>query len=106
MSVSEQNIQDYLTHIGNKYAEFHDRMGFTSEANQIQKFRDYLRTTDGKSYIKVIKEGSVHSFIVKADNGKFKAGDVLKAASFNAPAKNFKRGNVVTGDLDNIDWSM
>lgn len=106
MSVSEQNIQDYLTHIGNKYAEFHDRMGFNPDDNRVQKFRDDLRTTDGKSYIKVIKEGSVHSFIVKADNGKFKAGDVLKAASWNAPAKNFQRGNVVTGDLANIDWSM
>lgn len=106
MSVSEQNIQDYLNHIGNKYAEFHTRMGFTSDGNRVQKFRDDLHITDGKSYIKVIKEGSVHSFIVKADSGKFKAGDVLKAASFNAPAKNFKRGNVITGDLSNIDWSM
>ena len=43
--------------------------------------------------------GSVWAFIVKEDDGKFKKGDILKAAGGNAPAKNSPRGNVLDGGL-------
>jgi hypothetical protein len=39
------------------------------------------------------------------DDGKFKRGDILKAASWKAPAKNFSRGNVLTGTLNRITWT-
>lgn len=48
---------------------------------------------------------SVHSFVVRVSHGKFKAGDILKAASWAAPAKNFSRGNVLTGDMKRVRWS-
>lgn len=51
----------------------------------------------GSVYIRVVRGGSVHSFIVRKDNGKFKAGDILKSASWRAPAKNYVRGNIFTG---------
>lgn len=37
---------------------------------------------------------SVLGFICMVDNGVFKAGDLLKAASWKAPAKNFARGSI------------
>lgn len=43
--------------------------------------------TEGKRYMKVIRGGSVHLFVDK------NTGDVLKAASWNVPAKG-ARGNI------------
>lgn len=61
-------------------------------------FNAGLTYEEGKVYIKVITSDgssrSVHSFIVKADGPKFKAGDILKAAGWSAPAKNQARGNI------------
>lgn len=37
---------------------------------------------------------SSHSFIVIKDHDGFRCGDILKAASWKAPARNFIRGNV------------
>jgi len=42
--------------------------------------------TEGKQYIKIIIDGAAKAFIVKVDGPKFKAGDILKAASWNMPA--------------------
>ena len=45
------------------------------------------------------------SFVVNTDDDKlFKRGDVLKAAGFNAPARNAPRGNVLNGGF-NINWT-
>jgi len=52
---------------------------------------DKFRMTQGKRYIKVIRGGSVHCFIDRIN------GDVLKAASWNAPAKH-ARGNIWDDD--------
>lgn len=60
----------------------------------IQEYNDGLRYEIGKKYIKVIDRNSVHSFIVMNDEGKFKRGDILKAASWRSPARNFARGNI------------
>lgn len=53
-----------------------------------------IEITEGKKYIKIVTNNSVWGFIVKEAEGKFNRGDILKAASWAAPAKNFKRGNV------------
>ena len=53
----------------------------------------------GSKYLKLVVESygqkSVFGFIVAdAEGTNFKYGDLLKAASWKAPAKNFARGNI------------
>ena len=57
----------------------------------------------GSKYIKIITGTSVWGFIVntKTDN-KFKYGDILKAAGWAAPARNFARGNVIEDSVEEL----
>lgn len=66
-----------------------------------------LRYVEGNKYIKVLEQQSVHSFILKNDDAKrgWKAGDILKAAGYNAPATNFTRGNILEGDFSRVRWT-
>ena len=63
----------------------------------IEEFENGFEITEGKKYIKVLSNRSAWGFVVKNDDGKFKRGDILKAAGWNAPAKNAARGNVFDG---------
>lgn len=66
-----------------------------SASKMIEEFKDKIEIRYGKKYIKIIKQDSVWGFIVNDHNDKkFKYGDILKAATFNAPAKNKARGNI------------
>ena len=59
----------------------------------------------GQKYIKIIRENSVWGFIVNTDNDRvFKKGDILKAAGWNAPARNAARGNIFDDDYF-IQWT-
>ena len=73
-------------------------------------FCEGLEVTEGSRYWKIIsdKRGSrsVCGFIVKAGDKKFREGDMLKAAGWAAPARNFARGNVLDGTgVDNVRWT-
>ena len=62
-------------------------------------------TKVGKKYIKVTSDGGVTAFVVNTDkDSRFKLGDVLKPASWNAPARNAARGNVLEGGFP-IQWT-
>jgi len=67
--------------------------------NSVVEFKNGISHKCGSKYIKVTKnlgdQTSVHSFIVNThDDKKFNYGDILKAASWKAPARNFSRGNI------------
>jgi hypothetical protein len=61
----------------------------------LEKFKNSLSVNVGKKYIKIVKDNSVWGFVVNtSDDRLFKYGDILKAASWAAPARNGARGNV------------
>ena len=69
-----------------------------------------LEVSEGSRYWKIISgrrnQRSVSGFIVKAGDKKFREGDMLKAAGWAAPARNFARGNVLDGSgVDNVRWT-
>lgn len=66
-------------------------------ATMVANFERSVRFDECRKYIKVISGNSVWGFIVKAADAKFKAGDILMAAGWSAPAKNAARGNVFDG---------
>ena len=68
------------------------------------EYKDGFKSIVGQKFVKVINNNSVKAFIVKADDGKFKMGDILKPASWRAPAKNSPRGNVLSGNYT-IQWT-
>ena len=70
-----------------------------------------LTVTEGSRYYKIVSETrgskSVKGFVVKAGDKKFREGDMLKAAGWAAPARNFPRGNVLTESwcYQNVRWT-
>ena len=69
---------------------------------------DHLSLKPGRKFIKVISGTSVWGFVAKKDGTHkglpMKAGDVLKAASWNAAAKH-TRGNIFDVNQDYFEWT-
>lgn len=105
---SAKTIEDGILNM--KDAMIFDYQGFMPPEDNIRRemFDVYVNTlseTYGSKYIKVISNGSVSAFIVNTKNDKkFRYGDILKAASWKAPARNAARGNVLEGNY-NINWT-
>ena len=77
--------------------------GNTNE-RMFNEYKDGFKSIVGQKFIKITNGNGVKAFIVKEDNGKFKRGDILKPASWRAPAKNSARGNVLEGNYP-IQWT-
>ena len=91
----EAGIQLVIRTLNEDYARWANRAGINLIAPP--KFVVF----EGRNYDKVVKieergQQSVVGFICKKDNPKkgFFVGDMLKAASWSAPATNFSRGNI------------
>jgi len=123
-------LEAYKAHIISDYAKFSKEsqqytemtagpgstlatIGQRVATEMFEKFQASVRFQFGGKYIKVLSGDSVHSFIVQNDmpayrhSPTFKRGDILKAASWAAPAKNFARGNIFTakGLFPRIRWT-
>lgn len=78
------------------------------ENEQMRKaFAEGIEFRQGRKYLKVLKERSVWGFIVVDENDKmFQVGDILKAASWNAPARNKARANLFQPEtFENVFWT-
>ena len=105
LNVPVELIEQYMSYAIADYAKWTRRgeeKGTSTQEESIARF--VIKYEVGSSYIKIIQNTywnqSVHSFIVNKA-GKFAIGDVLKAASWKAPATNFARGKVT----DKATWA-
>ena len=77
--------------------------GASIKENMYYEFATTIGIKKGSKYIKIMGRSGVWGFVVNTKNDKkFKYGDLLKAASWKAPARNFIRGNVIEDTLDDL----
>ena len=76
--------------------------GYSKE--QVDNWDNKTKVSEGKKYIKIVQDTGVFAFVMKEDSGRFKKGDILKAAGYNKPALNSARGNVLNGNYY-IQWT-
>ena len=98
LSYADHLVADY-----NRYANFN-----VDTPESLTKYS--VEFVKGSKFLKVVGVSwgsrSAHSFICVKANGKFKFGDILKAASWASPAKNFSRGNVLdTDSYKTVRWA-
>ena len=77
-------------------------VGYSKE--QVDNWDNKTKVSEGKKYIKIVQDTGVFAFVMKEDSGRFKKGDILKAAGYNKPALNSARGNVLQGGYA-IQWT-
>ena len=105
-----EGISNMMAGAKEDYKSFHTSMGKKEIVagsygdTELKEYESKTRVDIGRKFIKVVQDRSVFAFIVKEDTDKFKKGDILKPAGFNAPAQNGVRGNVLTGNYY-IQWT-
>ena len=93
METKTLNIKKFLTDVDAVRKEWWDK-NFT--------YKEYtpLKFSKGRKYIKIISENSVWGFVAMVDGhiggAPHKMGDLMKPASWKAPAKH-GRGNIMDG---------
>ena len=108
----QEALSKYLEVVKADYAKFYESSLASGRASKeyvdqrIAEFNAGLKVEYGRKFIRVISQDrSAHSFIALRDEGKFKAGDILKSASWASPAKNFARGNIFAGTFSRVGWT-
>ena len=111
VSKTADNLNDGIVNMMNGAKDDYIRMstsggkeltGYSKE--QVDNWNNNTKVSEGKKYIKIVQGTGVFAFVMKEDSGRFKKGDVLKAAGYNKPALNSARGNVLTGNYA-IQWT-
>ncbi len=109
----QQQIEKLIEDIVNDYANWQGVCASKREStdntvaqNMFDRFKSGISFKEGNKYIKVLNgNGSVWGFVVNTDkDNKFRKGDILKAAGWNAPARNQARGNILDGGYK-IQWT-
>ena len=114
-----EEIEKVLEAMRNDYKRWHGQMlkddGDTESRRRIrdEMTEDYctgLKVEENRRYWKITSgrqsQRSDSGFIVKAGDKKFREGDMLKAAGWAAPARNFARGNVLDGrGVNEVRWT-
>jgi len=84
----------------------------TNREEMTETFCNGFEVKEGIRYWKIIStngsgtQRSVAGFIAKAGDKKFREGDMLKAAGWATPARNFARGNVMDGSgIADVRWT-
>ena len=75
----------------------------STRLKMFEEFKNGLGYIPGRKYLKVVTEKSLWGFI-NLKNIKFKEGDILKGAGYNAPALNKARGNIFNDNYE-IAWT-
>lgn len=92
-------LTEYMDAIQADYNKFNSKASFPTAALNITINR-------GSKFYKVVVGTGVHSFVCRKAHDQWKVGDVLKAASWAQPAKNFVRGNVLSQTYINpVRWA-
>lgn len=103
-----ENFDKYLQAIRDDYAQWMNQSPTDVRIRMTEEFQKSVDFEVGSKYIRVFagaNQRSVHSFVCLKDNGKFKKGDILKAAGWSGPARNFARGNVIEGNFNGVRWT-
>lgn len=105
-------LMAYLERLAEDYrASWQGRGEESHVAEMIEDFSVSLTFEIGRKYVKIIdgrRNGrSAHSFVVLSDGDGFQRGDILKAAGWQTPALNFRRGNVFEDrqGANRISWA-
>jgi hypothetical protein len=99
INVLLEKITDDYRRYSAGYKAFNPNYTDEKHAQEVAAFRGKLSYEVGKKYIRIVSDGAAYGFIVAEPVGKFKLGDLLKAASWSSPAKNFARGNIFNDDI-------
>tara|TARA_B100000315_G_C14515483_1_gene558945 strand:+ start:729 stop:1157 length:429 start_codon:yes stop_codon:yes gene_type:complete len=118
MEKMEIAVDSLITNIKENYKVWHksvnhynhklDDNGLSEyDKERIIKFNDKIRVEIGSKYTKIFTGSSIWGFIVNENDtvkniksgNYFSKGDLLKAASYKAPARNFARGNIRLGNM-------
>jgi len=109
----KEAIEKLIENIVEDFRRYEEKSPYGDEARKAERVEEFakgLEAKEGNKYIKIVSKNfpseCVWGFVVNTDNDKkFKRGDILKAATWAAPARNKPRGNVLDGNFKSVLWT-
>ena len=114
----EAAVDNLIKGIKDNYVSWYKTVNTSQKFRReaISRFNNGIRVEVGSKYTKIFTGSSIWGFIVNENNSVkctnsgcyFSRGDLLKPASYKAPARNFARGNIRDGEnvkSDPASWS-